>query len=84
MLQIEAPDVGAPDELQVRLRSFWPVPPQPQNARLSPPLASWQPLDLYQHERPDHDWQGTAAAPPLLVLDLRVHLFAHARTRTDP
>ncbi len=84
VLQIEAPDVGAPDELQVRLRSFWPVPPQPQNARLSPPLASWQPLDLYQSTSvPTTIGRGPWLPRPSWFWTFGC-IFAHARTRTDP
>src|SRR5215211_147910 len=74
VLQVEAPYVGAPEEIEVRRCTLRPVPPQPQNPWLAPPLASRQPLDLHKDERPDHDWQGTTAAPPLMVLDLGVHL----------
>jgi len=40
VLQVEAPDVGAPDEVQIRLGSLRPAPPQPQHPRLAPPLAT--------------------------------------------
>ena len=84
VLQIETPHIRAPDEIQIRPRPLRTVPPQPQDPRLAPTLAAGQPLDLYQDERPDHDGQGPAAAPLLVVLDLRMQSSAHARTRTDP
>src|SRR5918994_1200102 len=40
VLQIEAPHVRAPDETQIRRRPLRPVPPQPQDLRLPPTLAS--------------------------------------------
>ena len=40
VLQIEAPDVSAPDEIEVRRHPLRAVPPQPQNARLASPLAA--------------------------------------------
>jgi hypothetical protein len=46
MLQVEAPDVGPPDEFQVRYLPFGTRPPKPQHARLAPPLPAWQPLYL--------------------------------------
>jgi hypothetical protein len=72
VLQVKAPDVGAPDEIQIWRRPLRPVPPQPQNPRFTPTLASRQPLDLHKDEGADHDGQWTAAAPPLVILDLRV------------
>ena len=84
VLQVEAPDVGAPEELQVRRHLLRPVPPQPQNARLAPPLAAGQSRNLHEHERPDHDRQGASASPPLLRRDLRMQSGPCALTRTFP
>src|SRR5215210_4288492 len=51
------------------------MPPQPQNPRLSsPPLAAGQPLDLYQHGRPDHDGQRPAATTAFVRPDLRMQV----------
>src|SRR5919107_3137252 len=74
VLQIETPDIRAPEEIQVRPRPLRPVPPQPQDPWLPPPFAAGQPLDLDQDERADHDGQGSPSASSLVVLDLRVHL----------
>ena len=74
MFQIEAPDVGAPEEIQIRRRPLRPVPPQPKDARLAPTFASGQALDLDQDECAYHDGQWTAAAPSCVVVDLRMHL----------
>jgi hypothetical protein len=87
VLQVEAPDVRAPEEIEIRCRSLRTMPPQPQNPRLPPTLASRQPLDLDQDERANHDGQGSPSAPPLvalMVVDLRVQLSPRPRTRTDP
>ena len=67
MLQIETPDVRSPEQIEVRLT--FAVPPQPQNPRLAPPLATGQTLDLHQDERTDHDGQGSATASLLVVPD---------------
>src|SRR5215218_7778158 len=40
VLQVEAPYVRAPDEIQIRCRPLRTVPPQPQDPRLAPPLVS--------------------------------------------
>ena len=81
MLQVEAPDVGAPQQAKVRLDPFWPMPPQPQLLGLSPPFATRQPLHLHHDERPDHDGQRPAAAPsfvrPHLRMQLREGSYAH-------
>ena len=74
MLQVEAPDVGAPDQVQLRRHPLRPVPPQPQNPGFAPPLASWQPLDLHQDERPDHYGQEPAATLPFVVPNLRMQV----------
>jgi hypothetical protein len=74
VFQVETPHIRAPDEIQIRRGSLWPVPPQPQNPRLPPPLAARQPLDLDQDERPDRDRQGPSAAPSCVVVYLRVQL----------
>src|SRR5215208_4209079 len=50
------------------------MPPQPQNPRLAPPLASGQTLDLDQDERAYHDGQGSPSTLSCVVVDLRVHL----------
>src|SRR5215217_3826133 len=80
VLQIEAPDVSAPEQIEVRRHPLRAVPPQPQNARLASPLAAGQPLYLHQNERTDHDGQQSAATLSFVVLDLRVQLRegAHA------
>src|SRR5215212_1948065 len=72
MLQVEASHVSSPDELEVRFSLT--MPPQPQNARLAPPLAPGQSLELYQHDRPDHDGQRSAATTAFMRPDLRMHL----------
>ena len=46
VLQVKAPHVRAPDEIQIRRRPLRPVPLQPQNPRFPPTLAAGQPLDL--------------------------------------
>src|SRR3990170_4290 len=74
VLQVEAPHVRAPEEIEVRLRPLRAVPPQPQNPGLPPALAAGQPLDLHQDERADRYGQGSPAAPPLMVLDLWVQI----------
>ena len=60
--EIEASRVGAPEQAQIRLRPLGAIPPQPQNPRLSPSLATGQPLHLHQNQRPHHDRQRTSAA----------------------
>src|SRR5215211_1291834 len=74
VLQIKTPHIRTPDEIQIRPRPLWPVPPQPQNARLPPTLAPGQTLDLDQDERADHDGQGSPSTLSCVVLDLRVQL----------
>src|SRR5215217_890236 len=82
VLQIKTPHIRTPDEIQIRPRPLWPVPPQPQNARLPPSLAPGQTLDLDQDERADHDGQGSTSASYLVVLDLGMQLgprsYAHS------
>jgi len=84
MLQVKAPDVGPPEQTEIGFSLT--MPPQPQNPRFSPPLAAGQPLDLYQHKRPDHDGQRPAATTAFVGLDFGVQgcKFAQARTRTAP
>src|SRR3954469_7784252 len=72
MLQVEASDVSSPDEVEIGLPLT--VPPQPQNARLASPLATGQPLDLYQHKRPDHDGKRSAATTAFVHPDLGMYL----------
>src|SRR5215208_7228091 len=78
MLQVEAPHISSPDEVEIGLSLT--MPPQPQHARLSPPLAARQPLHLYQHKRPNHDGQRPTAATPFVRSDLRMQVRpgAHA------
>jgi hypothetical protein len=73
MLQIEAPDVGAPEEAEIRRGSFGADPPQPQSLRLAPPLASGQPFDLHHNEGSDHYGRRAAAASSFVRLNLRMH-----------
>jgi hypothetical protein len=82
MLQVEVPNVRLPEETEIGFSST--MPPQPQNPRFSSPLAVGQPLDLYQHERPDHDGQRSAATTAFVRPHLRMQGFAQARTRTAP
>jgi hypothetical protein len=84
MLQVEAPDVGAPQQAKVRLDPFWTMPPQPQLLGLSPPLGARQPLHLHQDERP----YPTMGKGPRLPLPSCTRTFGcsfeKALTRTDP
>src|SRR3954463_13565092 len=73
-LQVETPGVGAPQQTQVRCLSFRTMPPQPQDARLAPPLAARQPLHLYQNQRSAYYGQRPAAAPSFVRPDLRMQL----------
>src|SRR5215207_8533767 len=81
-LQVEAPHVRAPQEIEVRRCPLRPMPPQPQDPRFAPPLAAGQPLDLDQDECSDHDGQGSPSASSLVVVDLRMQLgprsYAHS------
>jgi hypothetical protein len=70
MLQVETPGVRPPEEIEIGFSLT--MPPQPQNPRFSPPLAAGQPLDLYQHKRPDHDGQRPAATTAFVRPDLRM------------
>jgi hypothetical protein len=83
VLRVEAPDVGAPEESQIRPRSFPPVPPWPQNPRLAPPLAAGQPLDLDQDQRPDGQGQGSRLPCPSW-LRIPGGSFEKVRTSTVP
>src|SRR5215208_6266455 len=83
VLQIEAPDVSAPEQIEVRRHPLRAVPPQPQNTRLASPLAAGQPLYLHQDERTDHDGQQSAATLSFVVLDLRVQLREGAHAAVD-
>jgi hypothetical protein len=79
VFQVEAPDVGAPEEIQIRRRSLRPAPPQPQDPRLPPTLAPGQTLDLHQDERANHDGQGSPSARPSWLWTFGCS-SAHART----
>jgi hypothetical protein len=84
VLQVEAPHVRAPEEIEVRRRPLRPVPPQPQETlgsrRLSP--------------RGSRSTSTSTSVPTAMGRGPRVPLpawfwtfgciFAHARTRTDP
>src|SRR5215208_6068462 len=47
MLQVEAPDVRAPEQIEIGFSLT--MPPQPELFGLSAPLAARQPLYLHQH-----------------------------------
>src|SRR5215217_5690544 len=49
VFEVEAPDVGAPEEIELRRRPLRTVPPKPQDSRLAPPFAPRQTLDLHQN-----------------------------------
>src|SRR5215218_5708798 len=62
VLQVKAPDVRAPKKVDIRFFSRT-IPPQSELFGLAPPLGARQPLDLHQHQRPDHYGQRPAATP---------------------
>jgi hypothetical protein len=70
MLQIEAPHVRPPEQVQLRLSRT--VPPQPQLLGLSTPLAAWQAAYLHQHKRAPNDGARAAGSACGMILDFGV------------
>ena len=84
VLQVEAPHVGAPQEIEVRRCPLWPMPPQPQDPRLAPPFAAGQPLDLDQGMSvPTTMGRGPRVPRPSWFWTFGCS-SAHARRRTAP
>jgi hypothetical protein len=56
MFYVEPANISSPEEAGIRLA--FPVPPEPELLRLSPPLTARQPLDLYQDHRASNDYSA--------------------------
>jgi hypothetical protein len=65
VLQVEAPDVRAPEEIPIWRQPLRGMSPQPQHARLATPFAARQLFDLYQDERLGSDLQ-TLTTPQVM------------------
>src|SRR4051812_47504334 len=67
MLQIEAPHIRSPKQVELWLSST--VPPQPQLLGLSTPLAVWQAPYLHQNQRTSNYGAGTTGSAHGMILD---------------
>ena len=79
MLQIEAVNVGSPEEIEVRFSGV--ISQQPQLLRLAAHLPARQPSKLHQHQRTHARWVAASAAGTLVQAHLGVHPHLNANVR---